>query len=211
MSTRAVLYLSASSDRLGLDEQEARCRAVCEARGMLVVSVYRDEGRGKAEGAKRPGLAAAMAEVRSLLTSGPALLVAYSATCIARTQRALWALINPDGDAPLLFMSATEPFDTSSPLGRMVLGMIGAWSQLGTSAAEDAAPAPARAAGKRLGAPPMSELAPEAVQRVVMLRGKGLSHRAIAEQLNAEGVKGGRGGKWWGKTVRAALAQAGVA
>ena len=208
---RAVLYLSESSDCLGLDEQEVRCRAVCEARGILVVSVYRDEGRGKAEGAKRPGLAAAMAEVRTLLTSGPALLVVYSATCIARTQRALWALINPRGEAPLLFLSVAEPFDTSTSLGRMVLGMIGAWSQLSTGGAEDAVPTPARSSGKRLGAPPMSELAPEAVRRVVELRGKGLSHRAIAEQLNAEGVKGSRGGKWWGKTIRAALAQAGVA
>ena len=63
----------------------------------------------------------------------------------------------------------------------------------------------ARAAGKRLGAPPCSVLIPGTVERIRAMRAAGLSLRVIADQLNAEGVEGGRGGKWWPRTVRAVL------
>ena len=58
------------------------------------------------------------------------------------------------------------------------------------------------------GARPMAMLAPEAVARVVALRDTGLTYRGIADALNAEGVRGARGGQWWPRTVGAALRQA---
>lgn len=219
----AVIYLRVSTqeqarDGAGLDAQEARCRAFCVARGFPVLAVHRDEARsGRSDVTARPGLAAAVAQVRATLGQGargvePAVLVAYSVSRIARSQRVLWTLLDPARALSLPVASATEPFDTSTPMGRAMLGMIGVWSQLEADLVSERtrdALAQVRAGGRRLGAPPMSELAPDAVRRVAQLRAEGVSLRGIAERLNAEGVRGGRGGLWWTKTVRAALNQAG--
>jgi len=59
------------------------------------------------------------------------------------------------------------------------------------------------------GARPMTELAPEAVSRIVALHeGGGLTYQGIADVLNVAGVRGAKGGRWWPKTVAAALRQA---
>jgi len=230
---KAVIYLRVSTQEqarngIGLDAQEAKCRAICAARDFTVSSVYRDEGAsGRSEARARPGLSQAIAEVRAHLrpvgstlrervgdpnAPGSALVV-YSVSRVARSQRILWELVDPARATALPLVSATEPFDTSTPMGRAMLGMIGVWSQLKADLVSERtrdALAQVRAAGKRLGAPPMSELAPDAVKRVAELRAEGLSYRAIAERLNKDGVRGGRGGQWWTKTVRAALVQGGL-
>ncbi len=219
----AVIYLRVSTveqarEGISNDAQEERCRHVCAARGFAVASVYKDEGAsGRAEVAARPGLASAIAEVRAhgrKVPVDPAVLVVYSVSRVARSQRILWSLIDPGKAGALSLVSATEPFDTSTPMGRAMLGMIGVWSQLEADLVSERtrdALAHAKNTGTRLGAPPMSELVPETVQKVATYRAEGLSLRAIVDRLNAEGVKGGRGGKWWVRTVRAALAQAGTA
>jgi DNA invertase Pin-like site-specific DNA recombinase len=55
--------------------------------------------------------------------------------------------------------------------------------------------AEARAQGKRLGRPRM--IAPELLARIVELHEDGASNRAIAGELNAEGVPTVNGGKKW--------------
>jgi DNA invertase Pin-like site-specific DNA recombinase len=218
----AVIYLRVStaeqaSEGVGLDAQEARCRAVCAARGFEVTSVYRDEGvSGKADLASRPGLARAVAEVRAhVARGGDAALVAYSVSRVARSQRVLWGLVSPGGKAPALpLVSATEPFDTSTPMGRAMLGMIAVWSALEADLVSERtrdALAAVRASGKRLGAPPMMDRVPEVVARIVAMRAAGKTLHQICDELNAEGVAGARGGRWWPKNVRAALAQGAAA
>lgn len=210
MNTKAIIYsypFAHENERAGIscDAQEAACAAFCEARGFDIVGTFREETATRAEAARRPRAALAIAEVRTFSASSPAVLVVHSIARIARTQRALLNLLF-DARGVLPIASATEVFDTSTEAGRLAMGMFAVWTNLAPDLAPEAPPREA----KRLGAPPMSELAPDAVKRIVELRREGLSHRAIAERLNAEGVKGGRGGQWWGKTVRAALAQAGI-
>ena len=55
---------------------------------------------------------------------------------------------------------------------------------------------------------PMLATVPDAVGEVVKLRASGLSLRAIAANLNGRGLAGAHGGRWWAKTVQAALRQA---
>ncbi len=215
--TPAVIYLRVSTAEqaesgVGLEAQEARCRALCAARGFDVTSVYRDEGvSGKTEVTSRPGLGKAIAEVRAHLARGnAAVLVAYSVSRVARSQRVLWNLVDPGKAAALPLVSATEPFDTSTPMGRAMLGMIGVWSQLEADIAGERtrdALAALKANGKRLGAPPMRERVPEVVARIASMRAGGMTLHQIANALNAEGVQGARGGRWWPKNVRAAIAQ----
>jgi len=194
-------------DGVSLDAQEERCRAVCAARGLTVVAVRSDAGAsGRSEVAERPGLREAIA----LCREHEAVLVVYSVSRVARSQRILWTLLDPARGDSIALVSATEPFDTASPMGRAMLGMIGVWSQLEADLVSERtrdALAHVRAQGQRLGAPSMSMINPEAVRKVHELRAQGLTLRAIVERLNAEGVASVRGGKWWVKTVRAALRQ----
>lgn len=219
---QAVLYLRVSTrgqaeDGVGLEAQEAKCRELCAARGWTILSQHSDEGiSGRKDEDQRPGLRTALEVVRSHGGGrGPGVaLVAYSVSRVARSQRVLWKLLDADGRRPLALVSATEPFDTSTAVGRAMLGMLGVWAQLEadmTSQRTKDALAVVRASGKRLGAPRAVDLSPALVARVAKLREQGLTLRAIAAKLNEDGVPGARGGKWWTKTVAAALDQAAAA
>jgi DNA invertase Pin-like site-specific DNA recombinase len=206
----AVIYIRVSTegqarDGVGLDAQLERCRALAVARGMTVVGEYRDEGLSGRDGlAQRPGLAAAVEVSRR---SGAVLLV-YSVSRIARRQRLLWSLLDPESGHGLAVVSATEPFDTTTPMGRAMLGMIAVWSQLEADLVSQRtkdALAQVRANGTRLGAPPASALVPGAVGRIRALHSEGKTVQQIADTLNDEEVPSARGGKWWPKTVRFAL------
>jgi DNA invertase Pin-like site-specific DNA recombinase len=202
---------------VGLEAQEAKCRELCAMRGWSIVSVHSDEGiSGRKDVDDRPGLRTALETVQTYVgrRGGRAALVAYSVSRVARSQRVLWKLLDADGRRPLALVSATEPFDTSTAVGRAMLGMLGVWAQLEadmTSQRTKDALAVVKASGKRLGAPRAVDLSPALVVRVAKLREQGLTLRAIAAKLNEDGVSGARGGKWWTKTVAAALDQAAAA
>jgi DNA invertase Pin-like site-specific DNA recombinase len=209
---KAVIYIRVSTegqarDGVGLDAQLERCRALAVARGATVVAEHRDEGLSGRDGlAQRPGLAAAVEQCRAT----GAVLMVYSVSRIARRQRLLWSLLDPESGHGLAVVSATEPFDTTTPMGRAMLGMIAVWSQLEADLVSQRtkdALATVKANGTRLGAPPASALVPGAVARIRALRAEGRSVAQIADTLNSENVPSARGGKWWPKTVRYALAE----
>lgn len=215
--TTALLYLRVSTARqaeegVSLDMQEARGRALAASRGWTVGGVYRDDGiSGTEDPTGRPGLQALLDAAKG---DPDAVVVVYSISRLSRRQRLLWALLDPAKGKGLAVASVTEPFDTSTPMGRAMIGMIGVWAQLEsdqTSERTKAALAHVRATGTRLGAKPMAELAPDAVARCKALAAEGLSLEAIAAALNDGGVPTAtRRGKWWPKTVRSALAAGGA-
>lgn len=203
----ALIYLRVSTQRqatdgVGLDAQFDRCQALARSLGRDVVAVYTDEGlSGRAGVDRRRGLAGLLEHAREL---PEALIVVYSLSRLARTQRLLWQLLDV-----LDVASATEPIDTSTPTGRAVVGMLSTFAALEADLASERtkdALAAARARGVRLGARPMHELAPDAVAVACELRSRGLSLRATAAELNRRGVAGARGGRWHPRTVRRALA-----
>lgn len=217
--TAAVLYLRVSTDRqaesgLGIEAQEAACRAFCARQGWDVASVHVDAGlSGTLPIGERPGLAAAAAAVRAL--PGAAFVV-YSLSRLARSQRQTWELLDDRGPYALPVVSATEPFDASTAMGKAFLGMLATFSALESDLASErtmAALGAARTRGVKLGAPSMATLAaasPEAaaiLRRVHALRSsEGLSQRAIAEHLNDSGVPSLGGGRWHLRSVQIALA-----
>jgi DNA invertase Pin-like site-specific DNA recombinase len=215
----AVIYLRVSTEEqarsgLGREAQEAKCRAYCERQGYEVVSVFIDDGRsGKLPVDRRPGLKAAVEHVRR--TEG-AVLVIYALSRAFRSQGECWRTVDVEQeqwDTALPLVSATEPFDLTTPFGRAALGMLVTFATLEADLASERtrdALAAAKARGVRLGAPSMTELAPETVARVRELYATGkYSHRSLADHLNATGVSTVKGiGRWWPKTVAAALAGA---
>lgn len=213
-SERCVIYTRVSTDMqardgVGLETQLSRCRAMAVTRGFEVVAEVSDEGvSGKRGVDHRPGLAQALAHAKA----GCAVVV-YSVSRLARSQRLLWEMLDPNGGLGLRLVSVTEPFDTTTPMGRAMLGMIAVWSQLEADLVSQRtkdALARVKANGVELGAPAMAEVLPKDVlDRVVALRDdRRLSLRRIADELNREGIKGARGGRWHPKTVTCALLQA---
>lgn len=211
VQVRCVIYTRVSTDMqardgVGLDAQLARCRELAASRGYEVIAELADEGvSGKKGASARPGLAQVLSYPDDVV------VVVYSVSRLARSQRILWDMLDPSGGRGLRLVSVTEPVDTTTPMGRAMLGMIAVWSQLEADLVSQRtrdALAQVRARGKRLGAPTLTMvLPPETVQAVQTFRDQGMSLRRIAQEMNRMGLPGARGGLWHPKTVTAALLQ----
>ena len=182
--------------------------AHAERMGWSVAATFRDEGISGKDGIdSRPGLRALLDAVKS--TPG-AVVVVYSVSRLARRQRLLWDLLDDREGYGLAVSSATEAFDTTTPTGRAMLGMIAVFAQLEADMVSERtkdALAEVKAQGKRLGRPNIADLAADTVRMVQGMYATGQwTHRTLAEELNARGVPTASGsGRWWPKTVRAAL------
>lgn len=206
---------------VGLEAQLSKCREHSARLGLDVIAEHSDPATSGRDGIEdRPGLQAVLEAVKA---HPGAVVVVYSLSRLGRSQRLIWELLDDRGDYALPLSSATESFDTSTPMGRALLGMISVWSALEADLVAERtvdALAAIRASGKRLGAPSMAEIVDEdgtrrfdpsrvaIVRRVQQLyaggRG-GYTHRSLADKLNAERFKSVRGGKWWSRTVRVAI------
>lgn len=118
---------------------------------------------------------------------------------MAEAQRQGWTLVALDC-----------PADPSTPTGEAMASILATFSQLerrliGQRTRE--ALAVKRSEGVRLGRP--RALPSAVVERVVRERKAGRSLRAVAADLNAEGVPTAQGGaRWYASTVRAVAASA---
>lgn len=199
-----VIYLRVSTARqaesgLGHEAQEATCRAYAARSGLSVAAVYADDGKsGTLDAARRPGFAAAQKHA----AEAGAVLLAYSLSRLGRSVKILADLAER-----LPIASATESFDTSTPAGRLMVGMLSVFAAFERDLAAERttdALAAAKARGTRLGRPPMPS---ELVQRVHVLRASGLTIQGVADRLNGSGVPSPYGKRWHAPTVRAALAR----
>lgn len=176
---------------------------MCVAKGLDVVLEVSDPGvSGRVAPEERGGLSEAL---RWLRKGEAAVLVVHSVSRLTRRQRALWELLDENGEYGLKLISATEPFDTSTPMGRAMIGMLGVWNQLEADLVSDrtkAALAARRARGLRLGPPAIADADPVLFNMIGRLYvEKGLNLRQIADTLNSDGVPAPRGGKWHTSTV----------
>jgi DNA invertase Pin-like site-specific DNA recombinase len=211
-SPTVFLYLRVSTSRqvqegVGLDTQEARCRAYAKHMGWLIREVFSDEGLSGKDGIEdRPGLKALIAAQKATLNS---VVLVYSISRLARRQRLLWDLLD-DRSYALPVVSATEPFDATTPMGRAMLGMIAVWSQLEADMVSERttdALQELKAQGKKLGPPNMLELGmTDSIREVQRLYATGgFTFVTLAQHLNAHKIPTAKGGKWWPKTIHTAL------
>lgn len=75
---------------------------------------------------ERPGLERALAEARARRYD---LLLVYRVDRIARSVRTLAQILEELDESGVSFRSATEPFDTSTPGGRMFVQMLGVFAE----------------------------------------------------------------------------------
>jgi len=157
---------------------------------------------------KRPGLQGVLAAAAK---REDVVVVVYSLSRLSRRQSLTWELLDDRGAYRLQIESASEPFDTSTPMGRAMLGMLGVWSQLEADMCAERtseALAARKARGLPLGAKPLVAERPEVVEIVKELYSSGdYTHASLAKDLNTRGIATMRGAKWHATTVARTLKQ----
>jgi DNA invertase Pin-like site-specific DNA recombinase len=209
--TRYIGYLRVSTDEqansgAGIEAQRAAILAEAQRRGWAEADVQWIEDAGySGKDTRRPGIRLALEVLKRGEAAG--LVVAKMdrlsrslldfTRIMAEAQRQGWALVALDC-----------PADPSTPTGEAMASILATFSQLerrliGQRTRE--ALAIKRREGVRLGRP--RGLSPDLVERVSREREAGRSLRAIAADLNAEGVATAQGGACWhASTIRAVLA-----
>jgi site-specific DNA recombinase len=228
---RAALYLRVSTAEQAdsglnggsLESQEGRCRALCNARGLEVARVFIDAGASGGT-LERPGLA----ELRAYVAAGEvAVVVVYAVDRLSRRQADTLALLEELEQHGAGLAAASQPFDTTSPAGRAMLGMLAVFAELSRAEIRErtrVALAKRKAQGHAVSRPAFGLMREGAgfardpqtwptVARILAERGAGRSCQAIADDLNAEGVQtptAARGerrglvagpGRWYAATV----------
>lgn len=186
---------------LGIDEQLRSIRSHASKENIRIIEVIIETASGKSL-KSRPKLRSLL----SRLDSGEAdKLIVAKVDRLARNlldltemhhsaEKKGWGIVTLDLDV-----------DTSTPGGRFAMQVLGATAELERQMISDrttAALAEARKRGTVLGAP--RQIADATYARAIELRADGLSYRAIAAQMIAEGFTRGDGVcSWSAPTVRA--------
>jgi site-specific DNA recombinase len=129
-SRRIAIYLRRSTDEdhqpFSLDAQETKLRAFVASQPghWQIVAVYSDDASGAT--IDRPELQKALRAARAGLFDT---LLVYRVDRFSRSLRDLTTLLDDLADAQIVFRSATEPFDTSTPVGRMLVQMLGVFAE----------------------------------------------------------------------------------
>ena len=206
----AVAYVRVSTDEqaesgAGLAAQRSAIEAVAAARGWTITAWHEDGGvsGGKAPH-QRPGLAAALEGVQ---TGQAERLIVAKIDRLSRKFRDAVDLMETAADEGWPLYIADIDADLTTSNGRLVARMLAAISEDERDRIRQrtkAALAAKKAAGVRLGRPPM--LPVEVVARMIADRYEGTSFAKIADALNADAVPTAQGGaQWYPATVKAVL------
>jgi DNA invertase Pin-like site-specific DNA recombinase len=203
--SRVIGYLTSADDRRRKDDGEsaAAIDAACERFGWNLVEVVRDTNEGPTLG--RPGLRYALERIvhgeAQALVMGE--LVRLSRSLVELGRLLAWFR---DADAALIALDLDV--DTSTPEGRHVANTLIALSARDherIASGTRRGLAKGRASGRPTGRPAVSHR-PELLERIAAMRAADMTLRAIADQLNAEGIPTLRGGKEWRpSSIQAAL------
>jgi DNA invertase Pin-like site-specific DNA recombinase len=153
MKKRAAIYARVSTGDQHLETQLLDLREMAKQRGLTIVCEYRDVISGAKS--KRPGLDQLMADARRHRFD-VVLVVAFDR--IARNVRHFLDVLDELNHLGIEFVSKRENIDTSGPLGRAMLTIVGAISELERSLIVERVRAGMRRAkleGRRIGRAPL--------------------------------------------------------
>ncbi len=184
----------------GLVAQQTAIRQTCGARGWNLEAIQKDAGVS-GRSLKRSGLLRAL---ESLERGEASVLVVSKLDRLSRSLVDFAGLMERSRHRGWGLVALDVGVDTSTPQGEMVANVMATFAQferqlIGLRTRE--ALAVRRAEGVRLGRPPATS---EGVRsRMLDLRREGLSYRAIARKLEAEGQRAPHGGsRWHPNTIR---------
>jgi DNA invertase Pin-like site-specific DNA recombinase len=152
---KAAIYARVSTPDQHLETQLYDLRKLAAQRNFEVVREYCDRGISGSK-AKRPGLDSMMADARRGEFS-VVLVAAFDR--IARSTKNFLEIVDELNDLNVEFFSAREAIDTSGPMGRMFITMVGSIAELERSLIVERIKAGMRRAkieGRRLGRAPLS-------------------------------------------------------
>lgn len=129
---RVFLYVRVSTQEqakegYSIDEQIDRLRDYAKAMGWIIVKIYTDAGYSGAS-TDRPALQDMMKDIED--GKGDSVVV-YKLDRLSRSQKDTLSLIEDSFLANKVdFVSMTENFDTSTPFGRAIIGILSVFAQL---------------------------------------------------------------------------------
>lgn len=189
----------------GMREQAQSIDSLCRRRGWHLLELVRDVEAAGGGSLKRPGLMYAVERV----AKGEASCIVVSelsrlTNSAADLSRVLESLARTGGRLVIMDVG----LDTASDAGRVAansLLRVGSWERRRVLESTRKELAAARARRAAAGLPAVEDI-PALKQRILEMRGDGLTLQAIADQLNDEGVPTLRGGQLWRpSSVQAAL------
>lgn len=219
---RAILYIRVStalqaSDGYSVAMQRRTLAEWCENRNYEVVGVYADEGISGKDIYNRPEMLRAMDAVKEGETD---VIVIWALSRLTRSVADLYGIWQVCSEHNTDIISITEPFDTSSPLGRAMMGILGVFAQMErelTAERVSAAMLERAMQGKRTascilgydlyGADSLTINLQEA-EIVRYIFDKFIEHRslsAVAELCNLNGFRGKRGCKFKAESIKKVL------
>ena len=196
---------------VSLEAQRAKIEAWCNLNDGELVAVFEDAGISGGGTAKRDGLLDAL----KAATKGMA-LVTYSISRLARNTRDMLDIAEQLEKKGADLVSLSERIDTTTASGRMVFRMLAVLAEFEREQIGERtrmALAHKKANGDVYAATPFGfeaiagrlvEVKRESaiVADILKQREAGASLADIANNLNAKGIEGKRGGKWFPSTVR---------
>ena len=152
---RAALYARISTPDQHLETQLYDLRKLAAQRAFEIVREYCDRGVSGSK-ARRPGLDAMMADARRGEFS---VLLVAAFDRVARSTKNFLEIVDELHDLEIEFISAREAIDTSTPMGKMFVTLIGSIAELEKSILVErirAGMRRARMEGQRLGRSPLN-------------------------------------------------------
>lgn len=199
-----------------LDAQEHHLRSLCDSLGWPVGDVYMEEG-ASGSSLDRPQIQALLRDIRSRRYPDPCIVV-WRLDRLTRSVADLYTLLTEFEALGAMFRSATEPYDTTSAIGRLFVTLVAALAQwerenilersaLGqihqVTQTQDwyggSAPYGYKLLKDSLEIDPSHA---RVVSRIFADFMAGSTINAIAQSLNAEGVVSPKGTRWYRNTVR---------
>lgn len=129
--TQAVTYARFSprpnaEEARSIETQTQQAIAYCKAHGWTIVGDFSDPGLSGKD-TKRPGLQAALEMMDKL--DGEGVLIVYSFSRLARSVKDLLTIVERINGAGGHVVSLHDSIDTTTPAGRMMLGVVGSIDQ----------------------------------------------------------------------------------
>ncbi|WP_325051076.1 recombinase family protein [Lentzea atacamensis] len=222
-TVRVGVYMRRSTDDenqpYSIEAQDTRLEAyVASQPGWKIVKKFQDDASGKTT--DRPDLQKAMQWAKSNMID---VLLVYRVDRFSRSLRDTVSLLEELDKVGVAFRSATEPFDTSTPVGRMMVNLLAMFAQFERDLIVDRVTAGMERAadnGQWKGGPPpygyktdpvthrlLCDEAEAVIIRLIfdLYTQDRLGSRAIANELNERGHRTRSGGLWAFKRILSIL------
>jgi len=177
---RAALYMRVSTDGQTVENQERELRAVADRSGWEIVRVLADSGISGAKGRdRRPALDALW---KGIARREFDLVAAWSVDRLGRSLQDLISLLGELKAKGVDLYLHQQGLDTATPAGKAMFQMLGVFAEFERAMIQErvkAGLARARAQGKRLGRPRVSEKVERSV-RLARATGMGI-HKIAGE------------------------------